>query len=83
MEVVCCTVEGRVVEDRFAVVEDMDADPGAKAVGDIEAGVAAVQEHSIVSGLGNYHSPKVARTHSVAVLWVVLVALAFPTCGKV
>lgn len=82
MEGVCCTVVGLVVEGRFAVAEDMDAGPGAKAVGDIEAGVAAVQEHSIVS-LGNCHFPVAVYTHSVAVLWVVLVALAVLTCGKV
>lgn len=64
---VCCTVVGLVVEGRFAVAEDMAAGPGAKAVGDIEVGVAAVQEHSIVS-LDNYHFPVAAYTHSVAVL---------------
>lgn len=76
-------VVGRVVEGRFAVVGDTDAGPGAKAVGDIEAGAATVQEHSIVSALGSCHSPEVDRIHSAAVLWVVLVALAFLTLGKV
>ena len=83
MEVAYCTVEGRVVEGRFAVVEDMDAGPGAKVVADIEAGVEVVQEHSTVSALGSYHLPDVDRNRSVAVLQGMLVALAFPTFGTV
>ena len=68
MEVACCTVEGWVVEGRFAVVVDMDACLGAAVVGDVEAAVAAVPEHSIVSALGSYRSAEVDRSHDVAVL---------------
>ena len=77
------TVEGRVAEGQCAVVEDMDVGRDGKVAGGVGAGVAVVQEHLIVSVLGNYHSPEVVHNRSVAAVLVVLVALPYPTSGKV